>query len=88
MPASKAGALPLGDAPTRIFALRVITNNHQLGRPYNVSQNERNRRFKLNPLDPAMRVWRYTTLNVDQLGAQFLGDLPGAACANCKAAFR
>jgi hypothetical protein len=45
MPASKAGALPLGDAPTRNFVLHVVRNTHQHRRPYSVSQNERNRRF-------------------------------------------
>jgi hypothetical protein len=45
MPASKAGALPLGDAPTR--NLRCISyNDHELAGPYSVSQNERNRRFR------------------------------------------
>ena len=40
----------------------------------------------IDALNPTMRIGRVPTLDIDQLLAQLLGDLPWSTCTNTKAA--
>ena len=56
-------------------------------RPYSVQKPLGNKRFGLiYPVDPSIGIGCRAALNFDQFGAQFLGELTGAAAADREAA--